>query len=332
MKKGTIILLIVGIVVLLSVGVVAYVYSLGYGQDTFVTVHYYDSNQKEIFFSKGLSVIGNLEGVEYISFDVNVDNTGEVPLELKIKSASPSLFKSALPTTTLNLAIGESGKWTSNLIATSYFEGTTQIFEVTVIGSYIYAGQTKTLEKSGAVSLSIQPDPIAGFDVTVISSADPGGDTDPICTESWTCGEWEICTNNQQIRECTDANNCGTTNVIPDIVRSCSDKTVVFRISNPDFTSGWIMYKGVGYGFAGTGYSSGGTPACENYPFPGLLDLSEINSGYWLASQSSVEEIRLCKEYRRHYRFTTTEPEALDAITTTEPTSPYAENNLEIYQ
>src|SRR3990167_3707099 len=45
---------------------------------------------------------------------------------------------------------------------------------------------------------------------------------DQICEEDWTCGEWSSCTNNQQIRICTDNNNCGTTDDKPDTTQECS--------------------------------------------------------------------------------------------------------------
>jgi len=341
MKRTNIVLIVVGIVILLSIGGFAYMYSLGYGQDTFLTVHYYDANQNEIFAGRALSVIGNLEGVEYISLDVNVDNTGEVPLELKIKDASPSQLKSALPTTTLTLAVGESDKWTSSLIDISSFEGSTQIFEVVVSGNYDYAGRTHTLEKTGQISLSIQPDPLGGFDVTVVlEGGSTDEDTDPIdCVESWTCGEWGICTNNEQMRVCTDANNCGTTNDMPDNVISCSDKTVVFRDEGKynDLFRGWIMYKGVGYGYYG---SSGANRDCVTFlGTTPKLDLSSITNLVFEEGEGlyviSNEEIRIAIDSSSGNcdtkTFKTTDSKALDAITTTEPTEPFASEGLEIY-
>jgi len=304
-------------------------YSLGYGQDAFLTVHYYDANKQEIFMGKGLSIIGNLEGVEYISFDVNVENTGDVPLELSIKDASPSQLKSALPSNTITLTVGEKDKWTSDYIDVTPFEGTTQIFEVEVEGKYTYAGKTHTLEKTGQISLSIQPDPQGGFDVpAVLASGSTDEDTEPpeTCTESWTCGEWGICTNNEQIRECTDLNNCGTTNNMPDTVRSCSDKTVIFRADDLDYKDGWVMYKGVGYGDVGySAYTCDASTATVLLTAPGG-NLVCSRSGYDVSDRFYIEV------GSRGYIYESSDPDALDAITTTEPTSPYAENGLEIYQ
>jgi len=46
-----------------------------------------------------------------------------------------------------------------------------------------------------------------------------GGTT---CTESWNCGSWSACSNNQKTRTCTDSNNCGTTANKPATTQSCS--------------------------------------------------------------------------------------------------------------
>jgi len=315
MKKIGIILIIAGILVLFSIGVFAYMYyGLGYGQDTFLTVHYYGADQKEIFLSKGLSVVGGLGGVEYISFDINVDNTGEVPLELRIDEASPFQLDSAVPTTTLTLAVGESDKWTSSLIDVSPFEGKTQIFSVLVKGTYTYAGRTYTLNKEGSISLSIQPDPLGGFDVNVIlTGGSDDDDVDPTCTESWTCGEWGICTNNQQMRECVDANSCGTTTNMPDIVRGCSDKTVIFRTEDDRLGStDWIMYQGIGYGRYGSSSSTRVISGCET----NILDLEIMSSGRYLG-MANGEELKVCFNGGKSVtKFKISDPNALEAVLT----------------
>lgn len=305
-------------------------YSLGYGQDTFLTVHYYDENRNKIVSGKALALIGDLEGVQYISFDVNVDNTGEVPLELTIKDARPVQLKSALPTTSLTLGLGENNKWSSSLIDVSPFEGTTQIFEVQVQGKYTYAGKIKTLEKTGSISLSIQPDPLGGFDVSVILvSGSTDEDTDPTCPELWTCGEWGVCTNNQQMRECTDSNNCGTTNSLPDIIKNCVDKTVIFRTQESRLSyTDWIMYKGVGYGRYGSGSSTGIISGCGT----NVLDLEIIDSGKYLGMADGTEAKICYNGGLKSVNFKITDSDALDAVITNEPTEPFSSNGLEICQ
>jgi len=43
-----------------------------------------------------------------------------------------------------------------------------------------------------------------------------------VCVESWTCGAWSSCTNNQQTRTCTDSKDCKTTNNRPSLTQSCT--------------------------------------------------------------------------------------------------------------
>jgi hypothetical protein len=42
------------------------------------------------------------------------------------------------------------------------------------------------------------------------------------CQEDWNCGGWSQCANGQQIRQCVDANNCGTTVSKPQIIQQCA--------------------------------------------------------------------------------------------------------------
>lgn len=42
------------------------------------------------------------------------------------------------------------------------------------------------------------------------------------CSESWNCSSWSICSNGIKTRACSDSNNCGTTNDMPDNSSSCS--------------------------------------------------------------------------------------------------------------
>lgn len=42
------------------------------------------------------------------------------------------------------------------------------------------------------------------------------------CTEDWSCDGWSTCTNTQQTRTCTDANDCGTDTNKPSTFNSCT--------------------------------------------------------------------------------------------------------------
>ncbi|MEK6893670.1 MAG: hypothetical protein AABX07_05720 [Nanoarchaeota archaeon] len=43
------------------------------------------------------------------------------------------------------------------------------------------------------------------------------------CVENWNCGSWSTCQSNQQTRDCSDSNNCGTVNNKPSVSQSCSN-------------------------------------------------------------------------------------------------------------
>jgi len=43
----------------------------------------------------------------------------------------------------------------------------------------------------------------------------------PVCTESWTCSDWNLCSNNIQTRTCKDINECGTILSKPQESQSC---------------------------------------------------------------------------------------------------------------
>ncbi len=64
-----------------------------------------------------------------------------------------------------------------------------------------------------------EPPPCAANDTIVNVTTEPP----PTCTESWSCGEWSICSGGSQTRTCTDANKCGTTTSKPTTTQSCGD-------------------------------------------------------------------------------------------------------------
>ena len=43
-----------------------------------------------------------------------------------------------------------------------------------------------------------------------------------ICTPNWQCGDWSVCSNLQQLRVCTDLNNCGITAEILNQTQTCT--------------------------------------------------------------------------------------------------------------
>lgn len=57
----------------------------------------------------------------------------------------------------------------------------------------------------------------------------------PTCTENWSCTDWSTCSNNQQTRTCTDANNCGTIASKPVESQNCVAKAVIKDVT-------WMYY------------------------------------------------------------------------------------------
>jgi len=59
----------------------------------------------------------------------------------------------------------------------------------------------------------------------------------PVCTESWSCGSWTDCINEQKTRTCTDENNCGTIVSKPAETESCTiAPTCTDSVQNQDET------------------------------------------------------------------------------------------------
>ncbi len=77
------------------------------------------------------------------------------------------------------------------------------------------------------------------------------------CAEDWVCTDWGNCNSGQQIRTCTDANNCGTINNKPLEIQNCTSTT-----TNCTDSDGGINY-----------YVSGRSE--------GRVNGSDINAGEW---------------------------------------------------
>ena len=54
----------------------------------------------------------------------------------------------------------------------------------------------------------------------------------PTCTENWNCSSWSACSNNQQIKTCIDANNCGTVANKPSLIQACAISNISTRLNN----------------------------------------------------------------------------------------------------
>jgi len=92
-------------------------------------------------------------------------------------------------------------------------------------GNYMYdettgeiAFPTKTVNIASACVISTEI--CDGVDNDCDSQIDENNVCD--CKENWNCDEWSSCVNNQQARDCTDINKCGTTFQKPLVLQSCT--------------------------------------------------------------------------------------------------------------
>lgn len=170
---------IIGIItVLISVGAVSAVvlYQQYASVQPMIKVHYMRNGQEIGSATGPLAVIGEHEGVTHIYFTITVKNTGEFPLTMYITGAEPSQFNTAVASATSTVIdIGQSHSWDSDLIDVSPFVDTTTTFTVHTKGEYTYAGETNTLVKDASVDLTVNSDPLGGYDVIIESSTGETG-------------------------------------------------------------------------------------------------------------------------------------------------------------
>jgi len=56
---------------------------------------------------------------------------------------------------------------------------------------------------------------------------------DATCVPDWKCGDWSVCGSGQQIRRCSDDNNCGTSEGRPAQSQSCEDEQTTLSSTTP---------------------------------------------------------------------------------------------------
>jgi len=137
-----------------------------------VEVLIYDAN------GNPLSVVNSVSGVYYIGFRVNIVNTGTKALtcnliDNKVNGASDTNFNTQMATikaTPLYVPVGTTKSWTtpSGLAVSGYEPAPTpDVFNFVVKCSYLEGTETKYLsDKTGSVSVKIESEGTAGFDVT----------------------------------------------------------------------------------------------------------------------------------------------------------------------
>lgn len=166
----------IAVIVLAGIGYGAYASGLLGSANSMLSVGYY-RNGVEITPMFPFSVIGDVDGVTDITLTAKVTNTGELPLSCRVIDTSPSELVIA---ETVNVPVSGVGEMTSSLISVASFEGTTPTFWVKAQCDYTYAGQVESLYKEGSLSLTVEPDPVAGFVLDFESSTgETGGGTEP---------------------------------------------------------------------------------------------------------------------------------------------------------
>lgn len=232
-----------GIIILLIVG---YFVFIKVKPTNFIEINgMYDANHNLI--EKSLSVIGGVEGVKYITLNINVENLDSVPLDLIVKDMTPAGVLSAKPITTLKVNSGDIGKWTTGEIDIESYEGTLQEFCVTVESLKIPTLRESS-EISGCISIQVDPNPSGTFDISLDSNIGDGI-INPGCTESWACSVFGTCSNGIQTRICNDLNNCGTTLNKPTEEQICGTPSFETNAINGDYKIAgvWIKVNGITY-------------------------------------------------------------------------------------
>lgn len=177
-KMGAKIWIIIGIVLvsLLAVGGTGYfVYKITQEKPLLGISGYFDENGDPIG-GDTQAVVGDVEGVKFLTFKVNAKNKDYVPITFKIIDAYPQKLLDVLPSTEITVNEGEYASWNSGLVDITEYEGTTQEFSVTVLAdSPIRQPDNKT----AIIEVLINEDPVSAFDVEIVSETNNDADFEP---------------------------------------------------------------------------------------------------------------------------------------------------------
>lgn len=247
-KKANMPLIMIFIVFLVVILIGAFFLLQSLSKKPFLEIDkFFDINGNEI--STGTqSVIGGIEGVKFITLKISVENKDNIPLTLFVKSITPPEI--TVPSNTITVDVGKTNSWITDLIDIEPYEGTIQDFCVTVESESIPALREPS-ESSGCISIQVDPNPSANFDVS-LDSMIGDGNINPGCTENWQCSEWSSCSNSIQTRTCTDLNFCETTQNKPEQQQSCQTSFQTNAIDgNYRDRSVWIDFGNGQYSYSG---------------------------------------------------------------------------------
>jgi len=106
-----------------------------------------------------------------------------------------------------------------NPCRTGYDGCVTQTFPLAANMRHINGTQDATVNNGQVVSSVSVP---TEDGVILLSTTSPPA-SPAQCTENWVCGDWSLCTINQQTRTCADTNACRTTVNRPALTQACTD-------------------------------------------------------------------------------------------------------------
>ena len=220
----------------------------------FMEIKLYNAEGVEILNTESFAVVNNVPGVAFVSVTINALNTGNTDLSLSLLSLTPSPFNAGVTDRAVKTAApGQSASWSSGLIDVNQL-GTGSIpFTVSVRGNYIVAGQTRTKDATGTLTLNIQPDAAGDFTVTITQGS---GDSGPVCGNS-------VCETGETTTSC--ASDC-----------TVSTLKVMFRTTDVTYASGSAIAVAntCGAPLIAYGYSGTSSLAC-----PGSLSMTVIGTG-----------------------------------------------------
>ena len=244
-------ILVTSMVVLLVilVGVGAFLIYDTIKPEPFIEVNEYYDIDGNLISGTTQSVIGDVEGVKYITLKINIENKDTVGLTLNVKSLTPS--EEAKPTNSIEVGAGENGDFVTGLIDVEPYEGTIQEFCVVVESEKILALRESS-EVSGCISIQVDPNPSGSFNINIESNIGDGV-INPSCTEDWDCSAWNSCSSGLQTRVCNDLNSCDSFENKPTEEQACE---VVFQTNAVggdydqsgvwiDFGSGVYLHGGI---------------------------------------------------------------------------------------
>jgi hypothetical protein len=189
--------------------------------DNFLKVLYYDVHGNPL--QSPYSIVGGSEGVSQIAIMATVQNTGQIPIDVTIVSASPGVLQTAFSGKSAHVEPGAIQTITSSMFPTAQFEGQTVDFSVTVMGSYTYAGQAKTISKSGSISVRVDADRVAAFTLSV----DDGLGTQYTCvTSGTTCS-------GSSTASCCSPSTCSVPATRTCLPNNCSGTVIAWVDNNP---------------------------------------------------------------------------------------------------